>query len=382
MKRLALVLVFLGVLLTCQTAQAAVFRSGNNVSIPANQTFNDDLYVSGGTVTIDGRVNGDLTVAGGTVTINGAVQDDLMVAGGTVILNGAVNHTVRAAGGNLSINGKIAQDLVVGGGSVDVASGATIGRDAVLGAGSARLAGNIARRLYAGGGDITIDGRVGDDARLEVDQLRLTDRAVIGGDLTYASENRADIDPGAEIAGKTTFKKRAPRAQQTAGSKVAGFVLSFLAAYIFGVLLLLLFPARTVQIADTVTGLPWISLLLGFAILVGVPFVAVILLILLLTIPISLTIIGLYILGIYLAKVFVGLALGRLIIGYFKLRWGNYLALLIGLLIVMLLGLIPILGWLIKLLYVVFGLGAAVYVLYRTIAERRHPAEQAPETTA
>jgi len=141
--------------------------------------------------------------------------------------------------------------------------------------------------------------------------------------------------------------------------------------------LLALFPVKVPRIAAAVVNSTWISLLVGLALFILVPLAALILLILVITIPISLTAIFLYVLGIYVAKIFVGLAIGKLISGYFKLSGGNALALLIGLFIVMLLGAIPFLGPVLRFLYVLFGLGAAGFVIYKAIQERERPAKPA-----
>ncbi|MCL6473260.1 MAG: FapA family protein [Firmicutes bacterium] len=371
MRRLLILIILLIVVACASTpARAAQFASRDNIRIPSDRTINDDFYVSGGTVVIDGTVNGDLTVAGGNITINGPVHGSLLVAGGGVILNGTVDRSVRAISGDLTINGQTEKDLVVAGGNVDISSGSTIGQDLVVTAGSARLSGMVARRLFGTGGNITIDGVVGDDARLDVNQLRLTGRAVINGDLSYTSENRAEISRGARIRGEITFNER-PQRRQGIFPRMLSFLLAFLAALVSGIALLVLFPRRTVQIANTVAAASWQSPLLGFALLLVVPVAAILLFILIITIPLGIATLILYIFGIYLAKVFVGLAVGMVLSRLFNFKAGNILALFIGLLIVMLLGLIPFIGPVLRFLYIIFGLGAAVIVIYRAIGERR-----------
>lgn len=375
MKRLVSILAVVTVfVLLCQPVQAATLRSSDNVNIPSDVTINDDLYVAGGTVTINGTVNGDLIVAGGNVTVNGTVRDDAMVAGGTVIIAGDIGQSVRAAGGNLSINGQVAEDLVVSGGNVDVSSNSTIGRDVLLSSGSARLSGPVGRGVRGAVGSLVIDNSVGNGVRVSVGNLTLTDRAVINGDLVYTSENTAEIADGAQVTGEITRREPPVRRPGIAG-RIFSFIASFIAAFLFGLLLLLLFPVGMVRVADTVRGSPWISLLLGFVLLIVVPAAIVILLILLVTIPISLTILFFYVLGIYLAKVFVGLALGRTMVSYFKWNIGNILAFLIGLAIIMLLGLIPFIGPLIRFVYVIFGLGAAGLVVFYYLRERSSRAQ-------
>lgn len=370
MKRLVLILaVVTAFILLCQPVQAVTLRSSDNVNIPSDVTISDDLYVAGGTVTINGTINGDLIVAGGNVTINGTIRDDAMIAGGTVIMAGDIGQSIRAAGGNISINGEVGEDLVVSGGNVDVSSNSTIGRDVLLSSGSARLSGPVGRGVRGAAGSLIIDTRIGNGVRVNVGDLTLTDQAVINGDLVYTSENTAEIADGAQVTGEIT-RREPPAAEPGVAGRIFSFIASFIAAFLFGLLLLLLFPVGTVRVADTVRGSPWISLLIGFALLVVVPVAIIILLILLVTIPIGVTTLFFYILGIYLAKVFVGLGLGRLMAGYFKWNIGNILALLIGLAIITLLGLIPFIGPLVRFVYIIFGLGAAGLVVFYYLRER------------
>ncbi len=65
----AYLLAVLAVVLAALPALAADFRSGNEVTVASGEVINDDLYVAGGNLRIDGTVNGDLLAAGGTVTI-------------------------------------------------------------------------------------------------------------------------------------------------------------------------------------------------------------------------------------------------------------------------------------------------------------------------
>src|SRR5215471_2332498 len=74
------------------------FLASNVVEIPSGQTVDHDLYVSGSTVRIDGRINGDLFVLGGNVSITGPVSGDLFVVGGTVKIGSAVDRHLRILG--------------------------------------------------------------------------------------------------------------------------------------------------------------------------------------------------------------------------------------------------------------------------------------------
>lgn len=76
-------------------AYATDFRGGDTVVIGADEVIEDDLFVTGGTVTIDGIVRGDLFATGETVTVNGQVEGSLLISGRTLVLDGTVNGFSR-----------------------------------------------------------------------------------------------------------------------------------------------------------------------------------------------------------------------------------------------------------------------------------------------
>src|SRR6185369_10600939 len=86
-------------LMVASTVYAAEFiapeKGGNgNISVPTS-AVHKNLYVAGGSVTIDSNVAGDLFVGGGMVTVNGSVEKDLFVGGGNISLNGQVGDDLR-----------------------------------------------------------------------------------------------------------------------------------------------------------------------------------------------------------------------------------------------------------------------------------------------
>ncbi len=68
-----------------------------------------------------------------------------------------------------------------------------------------RIGGKIGGKLRAAGGTITIGGEIGDDVILHAHTISILASAKIDGDLTYRSEQEAEIHPDAQIAGDVTF---------------------------------------------------------------------------------------------------------------------------------------------------------------------------------
>jgi cytoskeletal protein CcmA (bactofilin family) len=346
--------------LTSMPVLAADLRSGDAVAIASGEVVDDDLYVAGSTITIDGTVNGDLWAFGSTITVNGEVKGSIVAIGQTINVNGNVGHAVRLAGETINISGNVSGDLIVFSSEANISSKAKIGGDFLFGAGNVRIDGLIGRNVKGGGGEVAISNGVLGDVELKVENLTVASTANVQGNLTYTSENEADIQSGAKVGGKTTHnmpevKKPAPF------SGIGGKVLGFLMALVAGLIIILIAPGRSVSVAESIRTKPWTSLGWGAVILFATPVAAIVVCITVIGIPVGLIALALYAIAIYISQVFVGLFMGRWIIGRFRKVESRAImvgALAAGLVILTLLGLIPYLGFWIGLAVALFGLGA------------------------
>ena len=339
---------------------AADLRSGDTVTVASGEVVDDDLYIAGNTITIDGTVNGDLWAVGNTITINGEVKGSIVAAGQTVSINGNVDHAARLAGETVNVSGDVSGDLIAFASAVSIADKAKIGGDFLFGAGNVRIDGLVDGNIKGGGGEVTITNGVGGDIELTVDNLTVASTADIGGNITYTSENEADIQSGAKLAGATTHnvpevKKPAPF------SGIGGKVLGFLMAFVTGLIIILIAPGRSASIADSIRSKPWASLGWGTVILFATPLAAMMVCFTVIGIPVALIALALYAIAIYLSQVFVGLFIGRWIIGRFREVESKAImvgSLASGLVILTIFRLIPYLGFWIGLAVALFGLGA------------------------
>lgn len=214
--RAALLLAGLILVMFSATALAAEVAGGDTYVLPRGQVVNDDLYVSGGEVTIDGTVEGDLVVAGGYVEINGVVMGDLIAAGGAIIVAGSIQDDVRAAGAAVVVSGSVGDDLMAsaGGGfpgmamiplefagrsvplGLQITPSATVGGDAYVGGGDVTVAGAIGGDLNLGASVARFSGRVAGDAGLYANSLQVADTARVQGELRYATGSEAPVPEG------------------------------------------------------------------------------------------------------------------------------------------------------------------------------------------
>jgi len=359
----AMVVIMLVMVFTAVPVLAADLRSGDTVTIASGEVIDDDLYIAAANTIIDGTVNGDIFGVGTTITINGIVNGGVSIVGQTLTVNGEIAGGARLAGNTIKVNGNIDGDLLAAGNTIDVASTARIGGDFLFGAATVRIDGPVEGYIKGGGSEVILTNGVGGDIELKVDNLTIASTANIQGNLTYTSDNEANIQSGAQIAGTTT--RKIPEARIPAEAApffgIGGKVIAFLMTLLAGIVVVLVAPRRATAVAASVRHKPWLSLGWGAVILFATPIAAIITFITVVGVPVGLIGLALYGIGIYLSQIAVGLFIGYWIIGYFrKVETRGILvgALALGFTILTLLKLIPYAGFPLWLATVLFGLGA------------------------
>ena len=347
------------------TVFAADTRQGQSVTVGPNEVINDDLYVAANTVDIQGTINGSLFAVGTTITVSGVVTRDVNAAGTTISIPGEVQGSARLAGTQLTITGKIAGDLIASGTTVALNQEATVGRDVLAAASTMTLAGSIARDAKVAGTTVTFSGPVGGNVTAYVTNLKLDSGAAIQGNLDYTSNQNVAISGGASVAGSTHHAY--PTNGPTIQSYILGWIQTLVGFFLLGLLLILLAPAFNTKAATAYREAPWSRLGIGLAWLVAVPLVAIV------TFVIGLIIGGwwlaLFMLGAFMFVLAVGYTIAGEMTGRFVLeRLGqpnapSIVSLITGLVILLLVTSIPLIGWLVGFIAVVYGSGAALMAL-------------------
>jgi len=370
MKRLALK--FLGVacattmLVTVAAVPAAAMdtRQGQSITVAAGQTVSDDLYVAANSIDIAGTVDGDLVAAGNSITISGVVTHDVLLVGNEMNITGEVDGSIRAMGGTVTIAGPVKGDVVVAGGTVNVTSAASLGRDLALVSGTATITGPVARNAQLAGGDITLANSVGGDVNAAVGALTVSSGASIAGHLKYSADQAVNLASGATVQNGVERVARPARFEVSPAAWALGAIQGLIGVFLFGLILLFVFPGFSASAAPTLARRPWESLGIGFALLVGVPVVC--LFAFLAGLVVGGWWISLLVLGLYVALMAAGYALGGYATGRLLLHLlgdtnpNRVLALIVGVFTLWAIGLIPVIGWMVGLAAVVFGLGALV----------------------
>ncbi|MFQ6082418.1 MAG: hypothetical protein ACE5WD_03555 [Candidatus Aminicenantia bacterium] len=352
---LLIILTLILFLLLCANSWATQFKGSSHFSVAKDEVIEGDLFVGGAIINIDGVINGDLFFGGNTININGEVKGDIIGMGGSFTLNGVAGDDVRVWCGSVIINGQIEKSLTAFGGNVVLSKNSLVKRDVFIGGGEAQFKGEIVGELKGGSGTIQLSGIIGKQAELGAEQLTIHPSAKIKGDLKYRAR-KIDIIKGASIEGKVEklpFKKKKSK---WLNWKFYVFKLLFMiGTIIIGIVLIKLFPKLTGKVSEQVRYY-WKSLGIGFVVLVCLPIATALVAITIIGIPLAIILFLFYFLFLYIGKIFVSLVAGEEIL---KSRESASLwALILGIVIFTILFNIPYVGWLIRLLTMILGLGA------------------------
>lgn len=345
------------------------------VVLPKNETVNHNYFATGSNVDIEGTVNGDVYAAGGSVLINGTVNGDVLAAGGQVTIRGTVQN-VRVAGGQIVIDGKINGNVTSVGGNITTTSSSTIAGSLVGAGGQFSLSGPITKTVSLATGQATIGNSIGSDVWISGQTITFTPQAKVQGNVSYVSSQKATIGNGAVISGKLSQTIPTPQPSQQrererapgsvfaalAGLRIGLAVASFLISLIVGLLLISLTPIYTGRVMEHLSKHPWHSFLVGFVTWILTPFIVIILLITLVGIPFAILLGILVAVFSYIGKIIASVVIGMWVVARFDKRKNIAVALLIGLLVVEIVGLIPFLGWVFTAVVSAVGFGAVLYM--------------------
>jgi hypothetical protein len=369
-------LIFLLIVILAVPTMAFDARSGANVTIGSGEVVNSDLYLSGTNINIDGTVNGDVFALGQTININGTVNGGITIAGQTITVNGKVSTGARLAGQTVNIGGNIGRDLVVAASDVLVSGTAVIGGDLNVYSNANLINGRINGNVTGTANNMTINGGIGKNVIITVTTLTINSTANLGGNLTYTSPNKANIQSGATVAGTTNQIVPPTPSERDRGrgrgllavilGAIALRVFGFLAIFVVALVIIFVAMRRLKQLALAIQYHPAQCLGWGALIFFVTPIAAFIVMFTVIGIPLG--IISLVIWGIllYLSQIPVALIIGWLILSRSRDTPSHGFligALALGLLILYLVSSIPIFGWIMWLFVMLFGLGSLVTVL-------------------
>jgi cytoskeletal protein CcmA (bactofilin family) len=349
-----------------------------NYLLPAGQTVNNDLFVFADATRIEGTVNGDLFVWSNTVEVAGHVTGDVIAWGNHVRITGQVDGNVRSMAGSVFISGKVAKNVSVWTGVMELSHSGEIDGSLLSGAGEVMVSGRIGRDFVGFEGSTTIDGNVGGNVQLRSGQLEIGQTANIAGYTKYEGDHPAVVEAGAKLGSPVQFTMRTHAPNYRSGRYYWHQAEFWGAAFLFGLVLLLLLPGFFAEgTRASQKFLP--SLGIGAIVLIATPILAVIVCITIVGIGVGIAALLLYAIALYASQVFVATWVGGALLGPGEGTGAALGRLALGLVIVHGLEMLPQhIGVLIKLVVILWGMGAIAIACYRSVK----PAATAVAATA
>lgn len=341
------------------------FRS---YTLSEGTTVDDDLYVFGDSIKVNGEVNGDVILFAENVQVDGDIDGDVYAFGSKVDIAGNIDGNVFVFGGNVTVDGSISGNLY-----------ALCYSLAYLG--------DTDNDVFVLSYENTIKGDIGDDLRAF--SLMSTVKSIVNGDLlllannydtaedmvsggiyynstleSIAQEQGVDLDKNKiEVESLFDYVKQFVSDNSFIISCVTS-IISFLSMLLAGCFLVWLTPVKTGRIIKRVTGSTSDfvkSLLVGLCVIVVVPVPLFILMISIVGFPIACIILGFVVFTFVFGKIWVELAFGREILKLFKKKdYYPYKSLLIGRFISVIIGLIPVVSIFYNVIVTLTSIGAIV----------------------
>lgn len=351
-------------------------RGGETYLLPQQEVVNDDLYVGGSTISLNGTMNGDVLAGGGTIVLNGAVKQDFTAVGGNITIAGDVGDDVRMGGGNLTLLKNVKGDVVMGGGNVLIGKDAVIDGDLVVGAGSLVVEGTVKGNVLIGGGQVVLNGNVGGFIEVNAEDLRLGTNAHLAKGLKYTSPTLATMDEGSQVVGGVAYVKseeHRARPENVLGALMGFVAIMFLvkmfALMIAAVIFTQCFKTYSSKLVDHVLNKPGKALGMGAITFFMAPIAMIVLALTVLGAPLA-CILGFgYGFLLMAAKVYAGVVFGTWLwkLGSKgKARHTDWKAAVVGVFLLSFICLIPIIGWIIAIVVFIGTLGG----LYMMTEER------------
>ena len=336
MKKIAYLLLILVLTVICIPVNAKDNFYANQ-ELNLNKEYDSTVFAAGNNVKATGRVDGISFIAGNNISVENE-RDYLFAAGNIINIKNVTTKDAFVAGSNITIEDSIIRDLYAAGEKITIDS-------------------DIDGKAYVGGEEVTINSTIKGDIKVSAERIILGEKANIEGTLKYPEDAKISKEKDTKIAKEKTYKVKSASTKEKAMEMFIDFLSTVSSMILIGLLLLSLNRKvfdKIKKIEKTAASVFKMTLL-GFAVLVLVPILSVILISS--TIGIGLGVICLLMYGIMFY-------LSVLPTAYFLGNWiaqdkmdNKYLLFTISILTIYVLRLIPIIGGLVTIISLCFGLG-------------------------
>lgn len=349
-------------------ALAAETSNSEFVIIQEGETFPDDLYAGAIRVVVDGTLDGDLIAfAAEEIVINGVVTGSVTAISPKVTVNGEVAGSLRMTGNRLDVEGDVGGDVVAAAVSASLAPSSRVDGDVLLWAWDATALGSIGMDLTGTQRNLALAGSIDGDVDVSVTSLTIVDSLTVSGDLGYRSEAEAVGLDMAEVGGAVVDKEVLPANLRVRAIGLLGRILITIILSVAALSAAYGWPRRTERAIGEAGRNPIGHWLRGALVLfspliaagvtglvLGLAPAAVAFPLLALLVPVILALAGV----VLALAVVAGAPIAGWVGGVVFKRLDRYGAILAGSLVIGVIWWIPVVGWIVPLIVLPWGLGA------------------------
>jgi cytoskeletal protein CcmA (bactofilin family) len=343
--------------------------------LPRGEILDNDLIVAAEIVRIEGTIKGDLIVAARLVEVSGSVSGDILGFAESIEVLGEVGGNIRTASRSLAVDGVVERNITAAGETIRLRPGARVGGSFTAAGRETIVSGPIARDLITAGQTHELTSRIGGSVLVAGERLTIGPGASTGGTVKFYGSVEPDVSDDAELASPVVFERVEDDEEHSALSRATHFVYFWAAAFVLGVAFVLVAPRATEAITTVHVPSYAKSGLVGFVAMVGVVALSFALVVTLVGLPLALVTLFLGWVGFYAAQVYVGVYIGKEILGKPADRSQLVVRLAVGLLAIHIAKNVPFAGPIVTFLVGVWGFGAVILWLLEERSRPSSPAE-------
>ena len=354
----------------------------------ASMTFGGDQYTAGQTATISAPVARNAFLAGYNIKLEAPVVGDAHLAGYSVAASAAISGDLYAAGYGVTISAPVGGDLTAAGNNVSVLVTAPVTGNLRLVGANVSVGAPIEGSALITAQTLTLDAVVTGDLNFIGENLVFGPSAVVTGTVLIQAPKEIAIPSSVASADRITYQPLTSpdymgEAGKTAENVVRGFWPQFGAAAIWWLALVLVgaafiaFMPRAVAALELASQKRPLRLLgagfLAFAATLGLLPVFAITVVGILLLPFVLLFVAIACSLAFVTGAFsIGMSLARRFLPVTS-NLGRVAVLAATLVVTALLGMIPILGWVVTLTVLIFGYGVLALAIFTARVDRANP---------
>lgn len=356
-------------ILTCLVLiiPALVFAQ-DQVNITKDETRNGIQLITANKIDISGTVKGDVFAIGQDVSVSGIIEGNLFVASSIITIKEESKITGSAffVGQKINLSGAIEGATYLASSNLKTTADFKSKREFNFVTKEADINGIFERKINGSSENIILNGKFSSDVLLKTKYLTYEPTLDVKGQITYYAPYQAlskyENGQSAIIGGEDYNHTPLPTFWKKFSTDLDTKLLGLIYLLIIGFLWLWLWRERYNTVITNLKEQLWPALGWGIVILLLLPATFLILSFSIIGLPIALILLGFVIFWTYLATIIVGGLIGNFIMSLLNHDADKYpyLALGLGILILLILFSVPIIGWIFKVFCIILAFGIIV----------------------